>query len=137
MAARDGTAEAMSCYFPLLRAISLTALAAGLLWRKAIAHVLGLVGLTVAVLLAAVITAGTVVLLARVARAVQRRRARAGACTRCRFRCQLDMTAAPVALAGLAKLPAGPMHDHQPGRSRPPSAAAPAGGRPPIEMAQG
>jgi len=125
----------MICYLPWLRAIVLTALAAGLLWYKTIAHVLNVLSLTLAVMLAAAVAAAAVVAAARVARAVQRRRANAGACTRCRFRCQLDITAAPPAVAAWAKSPAGPTASHQPGRSRPPSAAAPAG-RPPLELAQ-
>jgi hypothetical protein len=125
----------MICYVPWLRTIVLTALAAGLLWYKTIAHVLGVLSLTLAVLLAVSAAAAVVVAAARVARAVQRRRAAVGACTQCRFRCQLDLTAAPVTPAAWAEPPAGPVASHQPGRNRPPSAAAPAG-RPPLELAQ-
>ena len=97
----------MVCYGPRLGTIVLVCAAAYAFLHEVIARVLHIAGhiagLAVQAALITCAAAAAVVLLIRAVRAIQRRRAAAGACTTCRFRCQQQLEARPqprVAHAG-------------------------------------
>jgi hypothetical protein len=83
----------MVCYGARVSAVIAAAgLAAYVFWHAAIGHIIRIAGLTLGIMLLAGVTAVVALLAVRCARAVQRRRAAAGACTGCRFRCQQPLT---------------------------------------------
>jgi len=93
----------MVCYGPRVGTIALACAAAYALFHRVIGHILHIAGLVIQITLITCATAAAVALLAWAVRAIQRRRAAAGACTTCRFRCQqpLDLRPQPrVARAG-------------------------------------
>jgi hypothetical protein len=82
----------MICYLPALRVVTVSGVAAWLLWHKAIMHILGVAGMVLEITVAAAGAVALAVAVIWLTREIQRRRARAGGCTGCRFRCQLAMT---------------------------------------------
>lgn len=117
----------MTCYWPWIRNAALAALAVSVLWHKTVLHVLSVVGMAVGSVLVIAVTALIVVMLNRVARTVQRRRAGAGACTACTNKCQLAITAAPAPRRGLSLTPV----------ASPRSRATATSGAPPPEFGRG
>lgn len=85
----------MVCYVPSTGTLALIGAGIYLLWHKAIGQFLGLFGtvMEIAVLLGA--EAGAAIALVWLTRLIRRRRAEAGACTTCRFRCQQALAARP------------------------------------------
>lgn len=78
----------MACFLPGTGTLAIIAFSAYLIWHKVIGHFLAIAGVVagpVIVAGAATAAAGLVIWSARV---IRRRRARAGACTTCRFGCQ-------------------------------------------------
>jgi hypothetical protein len=82
----------MTCYVPALRVIAVSGVAAWLLWHKTITHILDLAGLVLGITAAAAAASAAAGLVIWLTRRIQRRRAQAGGCTGCRFRCQRDLT---------------------------------------------
>ena len=85
----------MVCYGPRVSTIVLACAAAYALFHQLIGHILHIAGLVIQVTLITGTAAAAAVLLARAVRTVQRRRAAAGACTTCRFRCQQPLDLRP------------------------------------------
>ena len=85
----------MVCYVPSTGTLALIGAGIYVLWHKAIGHFLGLFGtvMEIAVLLGA--EACAAIALVWLTRLIRRRRAEAGACTTCRFRCQQALAARP------------------------------------------
>jgi hypothetical protein len=93
----------MVCYGPRLGTIAIVCAAAYALFHQVIGQILHIAGLVLQITLITCATAAAAGLVAWTARTIQRRRAAAGACTTCRFRCQqpLDLRPQPrVAHAG-------------------------------------
>ena len=85
----------MVCYGPRVSTIVLACAAAYALFHQLIGHILHIAGLVIQVTLITGTIAAAAVLLARAVRTIQRRRAAAGACTTCRFRCQQPLDLRP------------------------------------------
>ena len=85
----------MVCYAPGTGTLAVIGFAIYVLWHKAIGHFLGMIGTVpdAALLLGAEVAAA--IALIWTARLIRRRRAQAGACTTCRFRCQEALRARP------------------------------------------
>jgi hypothetical protein len=82
----------MVCYGARVSAIIAAAgIAAYVFWHAAIGHIIRIAGLVVEITLIAGASAAVAVLVAWSARAIQRRRAAAGACINCRFSCQQSL----------------------------------------------
>jgi len=78
----------MVCYLPGTGTLAVIGLAVYLVWHKAIAHFLALAGTATEIALLLGTEAAVAIALIWTARMIRRRRAQAGACTTCRFRCQ-------------------------------------------------
>lgn len=89
----------MVCYGPRISTIVVACAAAYAFLHQVIGHILHIAGLVMQAALITCAAAGTAVLVIWAIRATQRRRAAAGACTTCRFRCQqpLDLRPQPRA----------------------------------------
>ena len=85
----------MVCYGPRLGTIAIAGAAAYVLLHRAIGRILHIAGLVMQIALITCAAAAVLALLAWTVRTVQRRRAAAGACTTCRFRCQQALTQRP------------------------------------------
>jgi hypothetical protein len=85
----------MVCYLPGTGTLAVVGLAAYLIWHQAIMHFLGLVGTATEIALLLGAAAAVAIALIWTARMIRRRRAQAGACTTCRFRCQQALQARP------------------------------------------
>ena len=85
----------MVCYGPRLGTIAIAGAAAYVLLHRAIGRILHIVGLVMQIALITCAAAAVLAVLAWTVRTVQRRRAAAGACTTCRFRCQQSLTQRP------------------------------------------
>ena len=85
----------MVCYGPRLGTIAIAGAAAYVLLHRAIGRILHIAGLVMQIALITCAAAAVLALLAWTVRTVQRRRAAAGACTTCRFRCQQSLTQRP------------------------------------------
>jgi hypothetical protein len=104
----------MVCYGPRLSTIAVAAAVGYVLLHRVIGRILHIAGLVLEVALIACVAAAAAMLVAWTVRTVQRRRAAAGACTTCRFRCQQPLTrqreqAAPRPLAPRAPAPRQPV----------------------------
>jgi hypothetical protein len=97
----------MVCYGPRLGTIAIAGAGAYVLLHRAIGRILHIAGLVMQIVLITCAAAAAVALLTWIVRTVQRRRAAAGACTTCRFRCQLSLTQRP-ARASLGPEPVSP-----------------------------
>jgi hypothetical protein len=100
----------MVCYGPRLSTIAVACAVGYVLLHRVIGQILHIAGLVLEVALIACVAVAAAVLVAWTVRTVQRRRAAAGACTTCRFRCQQPLT----------------RQDDQPVASRPAAPRAPA-----------
>lgn len=78
----------MVCYGPRLATTAVATAVGYVLLHRVIGQILHIAGLVLEVTLITCVAAGAAVLLTWTVRTVQRRRATAGACTTCRFRCQ-------------------------------------------------
>jgi len=85
----------MVCYGPRLSTVVLACAAAYALLHQVIGHILHIAGLVMQAVLIIGVAAAAAVLLTRTVRGIQRRRAAAGACTTCRFRCQQPLDLRP------------------------------------------
>jgi hypothetical protein len=85
----------MVCYGPRLSTVVLACAAAYALLHQVIRHILHIAGLVMQVVLIIGVAVAAAVLLTRTVRGIQRRRAAAGACTTCRFRCQQPLGQRP------------------------------------------
>ena len=136
----------MVCYAPGTGTLAVIGFAVYLVWHKAILHFFSMAGTTMEIILLLGAAALAAFVLVWTARMIRRRRAQAGACTTCRFRCQealkarpnllvnrVDRRVTPPAVARRAALtchPAAPLLSPLLGRllspAAPCSAAAPA-----------
>lgn len=83
----------MACYLPGTGTLAAIGIFVYLIWHKVISeilHILGLVLETAVICATGTMAVGIVIWTAR---AIQRRRARAGACLNCRLRCQQSLDA--------------------------------------------
>ena len=85
----------MVCYLPGTGTLAVVGLAVYLIWHQAIMHFLGLVGTATEIALLLGAAAAVTIALIWTARMIRRRRAQAGACTTCRFRCQQALQGRP------------------------------------------
>ncbi|HEY2519771.1 MAG TPA: hypothetical protein VGJ19_06640 [Streptosporangiaceae bacterium] len=91
----------MVCYAPSTGTLAVIGVGIYVLWHKTIGHLLGMFGtvLEIAVILGAEV--GAAIVLVWLTRSIRRRRARSGACTTCRFRCQQALSARPNLLVNV------------------------------------
>ena len=85
----------MVCYAPGTGTLAVIGFAVYVVWHKAILHFFGMAGTTMGITLLLAAAALAAFLLIWTARMIRRRRAQAGACTTCRFRCQEALKARP------------------------------------------
>jgi hypothetical protein len=105
----------MVCYGPRVTTIAVAGAVVYVLLHRVIGRILHIAGLVMEVALIVCLAAAAAALLAWTVRSVQRRRAAAGACSTCRFRCQQPVTLHPQPVTLRAQLP-GPAArvSHQP-----------------------
>ena len=82
----------MVCYGPRVSTIAVVGAVVYVLLHRVIGRILHIAGLVLEVTLVVCLAAAAAALLAWTVRSVQRRRAAAGACSTCRFRCQQPVT---------------------------------------------
>jgi hypothetical protein len=106
----------MACYGPRVTTIAVAGAVVYVLLHRVIGRILHIAGLVLEVALIVCLAAAAAALLAWTIRSVQRRRAAAGACSTCRFRCQQPVTLhpQPVTLRARLQVPAA-RASHQPG----------------------
>jgi len=85
----------MVCYVPGTGTLAVLGFAVYLVWHRAIMHFLSMVGMAMEVTLLLSAEVAVAIFLIWTARMIRRRRAAAGACTACRFRCQEAMASRP------------------------------------------
>ena len=85
----------MVCYLPGTGTFAVIGLAVYIVWHNAITHFLGVVGTATEIPLLFGAEAAVAIALIWTARVIRRRRAQAGACTTCRFRCQEALQGRP------------------------------------------
>jgi len=85
----------MVCYVPGTGTLAALGFAVYLVWHRAIMHFLSMVGMAMEVTLLLSAEVAVAIFLIWTARMIRRRRAAAGACTTCRFRCQEAMASRP------------------------------------------
>ena len=85
----------MVCYGPRIGTIAVASAVVYVFWHRVIGRILHIAGLVMEVTLITCVAAAAAVLLVWTVRTVQRRRAAAGACTTCRFRCQQSLILGP------------------------------------------
>ena len=85
----------MVCYLPGTGTLAVVGFAVYLIWHQAIMHLLGLIGTAAEIALFLGAAAAGAIALIWTARIIRRRRAQAGACTTCRFRCQQALQTRP------------------------------------------
>ena len=85
----------MVCYVPGTGTLAVLGFAVYLVWHRAIMHFLSMVGMAMEVTLLLSAEVAVAIFLIWTARMIRRRRAAAGACTTCRFRCQQAMAPRP------------------------------------------
>ena len=85
----------MVCYVPGTGTLAVLGFAVYLVWHRAIMHFLSMVGIAMEVTLLLSAEVAVAIFLIWTARMIRRRRAAAGACTTCRFRCQEAMAPRP------------------------------------------
>ena len=111
----------MVCYLPGTGTLAVVGFAVYLIWHQTIMHLLGLVGTATEIALLLGAAAAVAIVLIWTARMIRRRRAQAGACTTCRFRCQQALQGRPNLLVNRVDrraLPPGPRPPMFPPRSR-------------------
>ncbi len=85
----------MVCYVPGTGTLAVLGFAVYLVWHRAIMHFLSMVGIAMEITLLLSTEVVVAIFLIWTARMIRRRRAAAGACTTCRFRCQEALAARP------------------------------------------
>jgi len=95
----------MVCYGPRVTTIAVASAFAYVFLHRVIGRILHIAGLVLEVTLIVCLAAAAAALLAWTVRSVQRRRAAAGACSTCRFRCQQPVTLDPQPVTLRARLP--------------------------------
>ncbi len=85
----------MVCYVPGTGTLAVLGFAVYLVWHRAIMHFFSMVGLAMEVTLLLSTEVAVAIFLIWTARMIRRRRAAAGACTTCRFRCQEALAPRP------------------------------------------
>jgi hypothetical protein len=85
----------MVCYAPSTGTLAVIGVGIYVLWHRAIGHLLGLFGTVLEIALILSVEVVSAVALVWLTRQIRRRRAAAGACTTCRFRCQQALTRRP------------------------------------------
>ena len=85
----------MVCYVPGTSTLAVLGFAVYLVWHRAIMHFLSMVGIAMEVTLLLSTEVAVAIFLIWTARMIRRRRAAAGACTTCRFRCQEALAPRP------------------------------------------
>jgi hypothetical protein len=95
----------MVCYGPRVTTIAVAGAVVYVLLHRVIGRILHIAGLVMEVALIVCLAAAAAALLAWTVRSVQRRRAAAGACSTCRFRCQQAVTLHPLPVTLRARLP--------------------------------
>jgi hypothetical protein len=86
----------MVCYGPRIATIAVASAVAYVLVHRVLGRILHVAGLVLEVTLITCVAAAAAVALFWAVRAVQRRRAAAGACNTCRFRCQQSLIRHPA-----------------------------------------
>ena len=90
-----GRGQSMVCYVPGTGTLAVLGFAVYLVWHRAIMHFFSMVGLAMEVTLLLSTEVAVAIFLIWTARMIRRRRAAAGACTTCRFRCQEALAPRP------------------------------------------
>jgi hypothetical protein len=85
----------MVCYAPSTGTLAVIGVGIYVLWHRAIGHLLGLFGTVLEIALILSVEVVSAVALVWLTRQIRRRRAAAGACTTCRFRCQQALARRP------------------------------------------
>ncbi len=85
----------MVCYAPGTGTLAVIGFAVYLIWHKAILRFVSMAGTTIEIILLLGAAALAAFVLVWTARMIRRRRAQAGACTTCRFRCQEALKGRP------------------------------------------
>src|ERR1700759_123778 len=103
-----GREQSMVCYAPSTGTLAALGIGIYVLWHKTIGHVLGLFGTVLEIVLILGVEVAAAIALVWLPRQIRRRRAAAGACTTCRFRCQQALAARPNLLVNVVdrRLPA-------------------------------
>lgn len=98
----------MVCYAPSTGTLAALGIGIYVLWHKTIGHLLGLFGTVLEIILILGVEVAAAIALVWLTRQIRRRRAAAGACTTCRFRCQQALAARPSLLVNVVdrRLPA-------------------------------
>ena len=111
----------MVCYGPRIGTIAVVSAVVYVFLHRVIGRILHIAGLVLEIALITGLAAAAAVLVIWTVRAVQRRRAAAGACTTCRFRCQQSLIPQPQPAAQRLQLTAQrpQQPSPQPGRPRP------------------
>ncbi len=98
----------MVCYAPGTGTLAVIGFAVYVVWHKAILHFFSMAGTTMGITLLLGAAALAAFVLIWTARVIRRRRAQAGACTTCRFRCQEALKARPNLLVNRVDRPVTP-----------------------------
>ena len=106
----------MVCYGPRIGTIAVASAVVYVFLHRVIGSILHIAGLVLEIALVTGLAAAAAVLVIWTVRAVKRRRAAAGACTTCRFRCQQSLIPHSQPAARRLQLTA---QRPQPGRPRP------------------
>jgi hypothetical protein len=88
----------MVCYAPSTGTLAVIGVGIYVLWHRTIGHLLGLFGTVLEIALILSVEVVAAIALVWLTRQIRRRRAAAGACTTCRFRCQQALAARPNVL---------------------------------------
>src|ERR1700753_324624 len=100
--------QSMVCYAPSTGPLAALGIGIYVLWHKTIGHLLGLFGTVLEIVFILGAEVAAAIALVWLTRQIRRRRAAAGACTTCRFRCQQALAARPNLLVNVVdrRLPA-------------------------------
>jgi hypothetical protein len=85
----------MVCYAPSTGTLAVIGVGIYVLWHRTIGHLLGLFGTVLEIALILSVEVVSAIALVWLTRQIRRRRAAAGACTSCRFRCQQALARRP------------------------------------------
>ena len=85
----------MDCYAPSTGTLAVIGVGIYVLWHRTIGHLLGLFGTVLEIALILSVEVVSAIALVWLTRQIRRRRAAAGACTTCRFRCQQALARRP------------------------------------------
>jgi hypothetical protein len=91
----------MVCYAPSTGTLAVIGVGIYVLWHKTIGHFFGMFGTVLEIALILSVEVAAAIALVWLTRQIRRRRAAAGACTTCRFRCQQALAARPNLLVNV------------------------------------